>query len=102
MIDFVVVIGWDIIKPLDSNGYVEVDDLLLNAKIKTLNQDVNGNIGISINNPLDANGNVKVDANMLYELISENVIFEKLTYLNFISTELVNTIGWPSTLPFWL
>ena len=72
MIDFVVVIGWDI----------EVDDLLLNAKIKTLNQDVNGNIGISINNPLDANGNVKVDTNMLYELISENVIFEKLTYLN--------------------
>ena len=55
----------DIISPLDINGYVEVDDLLLNAKIKTLNQDVNGNIGISINNPLDAHGNVKINGNNL-------------------------------------
>ena len=47
----------DIIKPLDSNGYVEVDDLLLNAKIKTLNQDVNGNIGANIIDALPTGAN---------------------------------------------
>jgi len=56
----------DIIKPLDSNGYVEVDDLLLNAKIKTLNQDVNGNIGANIIDALptgsNAIGSVSVSA----------------------------------------
>jgi hypothetical protein len=47
----------DIIKPLDTNGYVEVDDLLLNAKIKTLNQDVNGNIGANIIDALPTGAN---------------------------------------------
>ena len=38
----------DIIKPLDTNGYVEVDDLLLNAKIAKTNQDANGNLGVNV------------------------------------------------------
>ena len=47
----------DIIKPLDSNGYVEVDDLLLNAKIAKLNQDASGNIGSNIIGPLPTGSN---------------------------------------------
>ena len=47
----------DIIKPLDSNGYVETDDVLLNGKIKPLNQDVNGNVGINVINPLPTGTN---------------------------------------------
>ena len=47
----------DIIKPLDTNGYVEVDDLLLNSKIKSLNQDVSGNIGANIIDALPTGAN---------------------------------------------
>lgn len=47
----------DIIKPLDSNGYVEVDDLLLNAKIAKLNQDGSGNVGTNIIDALPPGSN---------------------------------------------
>ena len=47
----------DIIKPLDSNGYVETDDVLLNAKIAKLNQDVNGNVGFNLENSIPSGSN---------------------------------------------
>ena len=47
----------DIIKPLDTNGYVEVDDLLLNAKIAKTNQDANGNLGVNVIDALPSGSN---------------------------------------------
>ena len=47
----------DIIKPLDANGYVEVDDVLFNAKIKALNQDASGNVGMNIENSIPSGAN---------------------------------------------
>ena len=47
----------DIIKPLDPNGYVETDDVLLNAKISKLNQDGSGNVGINFENSIPAGAN---------------------------------------------
>ena len=46
-----------IIKPLDSNGYIETDDVGLNGKIAKLNQDANGNQGVNLENPIPAGSN---------------------------------------------
>ena len=46
-----------IVKPLDADGYVEVDDLILNSKIKSLNQDVSGNIGMNLSSPIPSGTN---------------------------------------------
>ena len=47
----------EIIKPLDGNGYVETDDIGLNAKIAKFNQDANGNQGVNLENPIPAGTN---------------------------------------------
>ena len=47
----------EIIKPLDGNGYVETDDIVLNAKIAKLNQDANGNQGVNLENPIPSGTN---------------------------------------------
>ena len=44
-----------ITKPLDTNGYVETDDIGLNSKISKLNQDSNGNVGTNIENVIPSN-----------------------------------------------
>jgi hypothetical protein len=45
-VEITPVTGTIIESPLDSNGYVETNDLILNSKIAKLNQDSNGNIGV--------------------------------------------------------
>ena len=47
----------EIISPIDSNGYVETDDIGLNAKIAKFNQDANGNQGVNLENPIPAGTN---------------------------------------------
>ena len=90
----------DIIKPLDTNGYVEVDDLLLNAKIKTLNQDVNGNIGaniidalptgtntiggvnpINISSEIDFTSTTSATASTITQISTDTVIRDEITIL---------------------
>jgi hypothetical protein len=49
-VEITPVTGTIIESPLDTNGYVETNDLILNSKISKLNQDSSGNVGVNIEN----------------------------------------------------